>query len=450
MRPRRLTFTALWFSLLALSLTACSEPIEFQRARLDNGLDIIVIPHHRAPTLTHMLWYRIGGADEPAGQSGIAHLFEHLMFKATETRPAGAFSKTVAAMGGQDNAMTLPDLTAYFQRIPKQHLSQVMAMEADRMVHLQLTQDDFDTERDVVLEERSMRVDQRPERRAHETIMQKLYGEHPYAIPTIGWRQEVETMPYAAARDFYKAYYAPDNALLLVVGDTTLAEVRALAQQHFGAIPASGATRPSPPQLTFGTQPTAPQTSDTLKFSDPQLQQYIWQRTYRVEPRSAANRRQVAALAIAIDLLGGDSNSLLYSDLIRKNAVAQTINADLSYYQKDAGEVSLYATVASREALARLDDVVDGTITRLAAGAFSDADMSRSARKLAASFLYQQDGQASMAFSYGLALAMGLDEQVIMNWAKDLEAVSRADVLRAISENLVITQSVTAHLGPDL
>ncbi len=448
MRPGRLSFTTLCLSFLLLGLSACSEPVDFQRARLANGLDIIVIPHHRAPTLTHMLWYRIGGADEPAGQSGIAHLFEHLMFKATETRPAGEFSKTVAAMGGQDNAMTLPDLTAYFQRIPKQHLSQVMAMEADRMVHLQLTQEDFDTERDVVLEERSMRVDQRPERRAHEIIMQQLYGDHPYAIPTIGWRREIETMPYAAARDFYKSYYAPDNALLLVVGDTTLAEVRALAEKHFGAIPASGASRPIRPALRFGEQTAA--AKDTLKFADPQLQQYIWQRTYRVEPRAGDNRRDVAALAIAIDLLGGDSNSLLYSDLIRQNPIAQTVSADLSYYQKDAGEVSLYATVASKDALTTLDQAIDQTIARLAAGAFSDADISRSARKLAAAFLYQQDGQASMAFSYGLALAMGLDEQLILNWANDLEAVSRTDIIRAVSKNLIIAQSISAHLGPDI
>ncbi len=448
MRPQRLTLTTLFLGFLLLGFAAYAEPVEFQRAKLANGLDIIVIPHHRAPTVTHMLWYRIGGADEPAGQSGIAHLFEHLMFKATETRPAGAFSKIIAGMGGQDNAMTLADLTAYFQRIPKQYLSQVMAMEADRMVNLQLTKQDFDTERKVVLEERSMRVDQRPERRAHEVIMQQLYGDHPYAIPTIGWRREVETMPYAAARDFYKAYYAPDNALLLVVGDTTLDEVQALAEQHFGAIPASGASRPKRPKLRFGDQTAA--AKDTLKFSDPQFQQYIWQRIYRVEPLTTDNRREVAALAIAIDLLGGDSNSLLYSDLIRQNAIVQTVSADLSYYQKDAGEVSLYATVDSKDALAVLDQAVDQTIARLVAGGFSDADVRRSARKLAASFLYEQDGQASMAFSFGLALAVGLDDRGILNWADDLQAVSRADVVRAINKNMIISQSISAHLGPDL
>lgn len=448
MRPRRLSVTTFCLTFLLLGLSACTEPVEFQRTKLANGLDIIVIPHHRAPTVTHMLWYRIGGADEPAGQSGIAHLFEHLMFKATETRPAGAFSKIIAGIGGQDNAMTLADLTAYFQRIPKQHLSQVMAMEADRMVNLQLTQQDFDTERNVVLEERSMRVDQRPERRAYEVIMQQLYGDHPYAIPTIGSRRDVETMPYAAARDFYKAYYAPDNALLLVVGDTTLAEVQALAEQHFGAIPASGASRPKRPELRFGDQ--AAPAKDTLKFSDPQFQQYIWQRVYRVEPRTADNQREIAALAIAVDLLGGDSNSLLYSDLIRKSAIVQTVGANLSYYQKDAGEVSLYATVDSKDALAALDQAVDQTIARLEAGAFSDADIRRSARKLTANVLYQQDGQASMAFSFGLALAMGLDEQVILSRAEDLQAVSRTDVIRAVSKNLIISQSISAHLGPDL
>ena len=448
MSPKQMKFINLGLGFILLALSACSDPVEIQRGRLDNGLDIIVIPHHRAPTVTHMLWYRIGGADEPAGQSGIAHLFEHLMFKATENRPAGEFAKAVASMGGEYNAMTLPDLTAYFERVPKQYLSDVMAIEADRMVHLQLTEDDFKTERDVVLEERSMRVDQRPEGRAREVIMQQLYSPHPYAIPTIGWRDEVANMPYAAAQDFYKAYYAPDNAILLVVGDTTLSEVLTLAKTHFGNIPASGAQRPSRPALAFG--PTSEPVKNTLQFGDPQLQQYIWQRTYRVTPHRIENSRDVAALTIAIDLLGGDANSLLYRNLIRENPIAQTINAYLSYYQQDVGEVTLYATVTDQNRLTTLDTAIDRIITQLASGDISDAEIARSARKLAASHLYEQDGQASMAFSYGVALAMGLDGPTITNWPNDLEAVSRSDIVRAIKQNLVIERSVTAHLGPDL
>ena len=210
---------------LAISETAKAD-VRAESFQLANGMDVVVIPDHRAPVVTHMVWYRVGAADEPPGKSGIAHFLEHLMFKATETMKSGEFSKTVARLGGQDNAFTSQDVTAYFQRIARDRLPIVMKMEAERMTMLQLAEKEVITERDVIKEERRSRTDNNPSAILGEEMAAALFKSHPYGIPIIGWMHEIAELSREDALAFYKRYYAPNNAIMVVAGDVTGEDVR--------------------------------------------------------------------------------------------------------------------------------------------------------------------------------------------------------------------------------
>ena len=422
-----------------------NRSISIERAVLNNGMEIIVIPYDRAPTLTHMIWYKIGGADEPKGQSGIAHLFEHLMFKATKNRPAGEFSKTVAALGGQDNAMTMADFTAYYQRIPKQHLETVIAMEADRMVNLRLSADDFETEKRVVLEERSLRVDTRPQALANEKIRTRLYQNHPYGIPVIGWRDEVENMPYQAAKIFYDNYYAPQQALMVVVGDTHLDEVVGFAKKHFGIIPASQAQRPKRPAIDF-LKPL--KDLDPVVFEDARLQQFIWQQLTRITPLSTENKREMLALDMGIHILGGGSNSRLYRRLIRQDKTANYVAADVNILGINAIEVSVFAVAENDTQRYRMEAAIKEEIEQMRQILPTNAEISRAVSALAADELYAMDGQASMAFNFGFNLALGNDLDDLNDYPKLLSDISGQEIQQAMNKHIRSDQSVIAHLMP--
>ena len=220
------------------------------RYELDNGLEIVVIPDRRAPVVTHMIWYKVGSADEPWGKSGIAHFLEHLMFKGTKNVPAGEFSAEVAAIGGKENAFTSYDYTAYYQKISPQALRMVMGYEADRMENLTLTESVVAPEREVILQERRSRVDARPGGILSEAMSAALYDNHPYGIPIIGWEHEMSALTAEDAIAFYEQHYGPNNAILIVAGDVDPGAVFALAKETFAKVPRRGGgerKRPSDP-----------------------------------------------------------------------------------------------------------------------------------------------------------------------------------------------------------
>ncbi|MEO0999242.1 MAG: pitrilysin family protein, partial [Pseudomonadota bacterium] len=267
---------------------------------LPNGLDVVVIEDNRAPIVTHMVWYRVGAADEPAGKSGIAHYLEHLMFKGTDEIPEGAFSKIVAANGGSDNAFTSWDYTGYFQRIAADRLGLVMSMEADRMRDLVISDAVWEPERDVILEERNSRVENDPGAIFSEQRRAALFMNHRYGIPIIGWRHEIEALTREDALDFYARYYAPNNAILIVAGDVTPEEVRVLAEEHYGHLEPSTTlperVRPQePPQLS----------ARRLTYSDPRVRQPYVVRSYLAPERDPGAQEEAAALTILAELLGG-------------------------------------------------------------------------------------------------------------------------------------------------
>src|SRR5215204_6124396 len=222
-------------SAVAQTTVTSERPASFT---LDNGLQVLVIPDRRTPVVTQMIWYKVGSADETPGKSGLAHFLEHLMFKGTARHPAGEFSKTVLRVGGNENAFTSTDYNGYFQRVPREQLAKMMEFEADRMTGLTLKDENVLPERDVVLEEYNMRVANSPDSRLSEQIMAALYLNHPYGRPVIGWKHEIEQLNREDALEFYKRFYAPNNATLIVAGDVTPDEVRGYAEKTYGVIAA--------------------------------------------------------------------------------------------------------------------------------------------------------------------------------------------------------------------
>src|SRR5499427_10601904 len=271
-------------TLAALAVMTNGKPAQAETSgpnvahyTLANGLELVVIPDHRTPVVTHMIWYKVGSADESPGKSGIAHFLEHLMFKGTAKNPAGRFSQTLATIGGQENAFTTADYTAYFQRIAKEYLPLVMEFEADRMTGLVLTDENVLPERDVVLEEYNQRVANDPAAQLTEQVQAALYLNHPYGRPVIGWRHEIEVLTREDALAFYRRFYTPNNAIVVIAGDVSAEEVRALAGKIYAPV-----ARRSEPGPRMRPQEPEPVSIRQVTLADPRVAQPSLNRSYLV------------------------------------------------------------------------------------------------------------------------------------------------------------------------
>ncbi len=414
-----------------------------KHGQLENGLEIVVIPDHRAPVVTHMIWYRNGSADDPLGKSGIAHFLEHLMFKGTATHPKGEFSETVAELGGQENAFTSNDYTAYFQRAAKQHLPTLMAFEADRMTGLVLTDEVVDPERDVVLEERRMRTDTDPSSQLSETVQSALFMHHPYGKPIIGWKHEIETLGREDAFAYYRRFYTPANAILVVAGDVTFAEVESLARDTYGRI-AAGEKAPS----RVRPQEPPPRAHRLVTLSDPKVEQPSVQRVYLV-PSYATGGEDAAALEVLGHHLGGGQTSLLYRSLVLDRKLAVAAGAYYMGTSLDDTRFYVWAMPGEATTLDALDAAL-GEVIAAAARELPDAgDLARAKTRLVAEAVYAQDSQATLARWYGAALTTGLTAEIVARWPDRIEAVTAEAVRSVASRWLEKRRAVTGFLLPE-
>ncbi len=305
--PKRLTLaTAAFAAALAAPAHAGIGP-QIANFTLSNGLEVVVIPDHRTPVVTHMLWYKVGSADETPGKSGLAHFLEHLMFKGTAKNPAGRFSQVVATIGGQENAFTASDYTGYFQRVPRDQLQAMMEFEADRMTGLVLTDEVVRPELNVVLEEQNMRVANNPAARLGEQMEAALYLNHPYGRPVIGWRHEIEQLDREGALEFYRRFYSPNNAILVVAGDVTPEEIRTLAQEIYGKVPRVAEIKPR-----VRPQEPVQEAPRTVTLADPRVTQPSLSRYYLAPSSMTARAGESEALDVLTHILGHGANSRLY------------------------------------------------------------------------------------------------------------------------------------------
>ncbi len=410
---------------------------------LANGLQVVVIPDHRAPVATHMVWYRNGSADDPVGKSGIAHFLEHLMFKGTANHPIGEFSNVVAELGGQENAFTSNDYTAYFQRLPREHLRTAMEFEADRMTGLVLTDDVVNPERDVVLEERRMRTDSDPGAQLSEAVQAALFVHHPYGKPVIGWNHEIEGLNREDALAYYRRFYTPENAILVIAGDVTEAEVRQLAEDTYGKIPARGAT----PQRQRPQEPE-PRAHRLVSLSDEKVEQPSQQRIYLTPSYATAAPGEAEALEVLAHLLGGGQTSRLYKELVLKQQIAVGTGAYYMGTALDATRFYLYAMPAPNVGLDALDKAMDDVLAEVARDGFDPADFARAKTRLVADAVYAQDNQVSLAQWYGASLTTGLTIDDVRQWADRIDAVTPESVQAALKKWLIKSRAVTGHLLP--
>lgn len=399
---------------------------------LDNGMDVVVLPDHRAPVVTHMVWYKVGAVDEAEGKSGIAHLFEHVMFKDTDDLEDGEFASTVARLGGQHNAFTSWDYTAYYQRVAKQHLGKMMALEAERMTDLIIDEDpdgSFITERDVVKEERRQRVDNNPGVILREKVLAEFWEGHPYEITVIGRMDEVEALTPQDGIDFYNKFYSPENTILIVAGDVTGEEVRALADEHYGQIEPSG--------LVDGTRKWAdvPALTETQEIvhSDPKVRQPVWYRYYNGTSQKR-DRDFSLALEVGLDVLGGGNTSLLYVALVEEQKLAVNVGTFAWTGLHDNGPAVIYATPSPGVSMEELEAAVMAELTALLETGFSDEDVTRVRNSMAAAAIYARDSQENMSNLFGGWLAIGGTIDDLMSYEDDVRGVTTEAALAAVRE----------------
>lgn len=429
------------------ALSTLSSPVwaaEITSFSLDNGLDVVVLEDHRAPVVVHMLWYRIGAADEPAGKSGIAHFLEHLLFKGTDNLEPGEFSATVSRNGGSDNAFTSWDYTAYFQRIAADRLGLMMEMESDRMRGLKMTEADVATERDVILEERSQRVDSDPGSLFQEQRRAAQYLNHPYGIPIIGWRHEMEQLNREDAFSFYQEYYAPNNAVLIVAGDVDPDEVRALAEQHYGALEPTAdlpvRARPQePPQLS----------ERRLSFTDARVAQPYISRTYLAPERDPGDQFEAAKLEMLAAVLGGNgATSVLGQKLQFDTKTALYTTAFYGGISLDDTNFGLVIVPSAGVSMEDAEAALDTAIAEFIEEGVDPVQFARIKMQLRAARIYAEDNIESLARRYGSALTSGLTLEDIEAWPDILQSVTEADVISAAREIFDPSNAVTGWIMP--
>ncbi|KJC58501.1 zinc protease [Bradyrhizobium sp. LTSPM299] len=428
--------------LRAQTTVTSERPASFT---LDNGLQVVVIPDHRTPVVTQMIWYKVGSADETPGKSGLAHFLEHLMFKGTAKHPAGEFSQTVLRVGGNENAFTSVDYTGYFQRVPREQLASMMEFEADRMTGLILKDENVLPERDVVLEEYNMRVANNPDARLTEQIMAALYLNHPYGRPVIGWHQEIEKLDREDALAFYRRFYAPNNAIMVIAGDVDVKDIRPLVEKNFAPIPAQRSIaekriRPQEPT------PVAPR---TVTLADPRVEQPGLRRYYLVPSASTAASGESPALDVLAQLMGGGANSYLYRALVIDKGLAISAGAGYQGTSLDPSQFSISVTPKQGVEFAPIEDAVDKVIADLAQNTARAEDLERVKTQLIAEAIYAQDNQATLARWYGGALTTGLSIDDIRSWPDRIRAVTAEQVRDAAAKWLDKNRSVTGYLIKD-
>ena len=439
-----------WIFLAGLLLlsAATASPAVAQRFgaesfTLANGLQVVVIPNHRAPAVTQMVWYKTGAADDPRGKSGIAHFLEHLMFKGTRANPGSAFSTLIAQNGGRDNAFTTEDYTVYHETVAKDRLDLVMRLEADRMTGLVLDDSAVLPERDVILEERRMRIDNDPSALLREQVIAGLYLNASYHNPTIGWEHEMRGLGTADALAFYRDWYAPNNAILIVAGDVEAAEVKTLAERHFGPISA----RSVPPRLRLDEPPHyAP---IRLEMKSPRAAQPSWRRFYLAPSYRAGATQHVYALQVLAEILAGSADSLLHKTLVLDKKLALSVGTGYSPSALGLAEFGVYATPKPGVAIADVEAAVDAELHRVLEHGVEAAEVAQAARRMQASAIYSQDSLSGPANIVGTALAIGRSLDEVAAWPDRIGAVTPAEVAAAARAVLVERNSATGILLPE-
>jgi zinc protease len=415
---------------------------------LSNGLQVVVIPNHRAPVVTHMLWVKVGAADEPQGDgvSGAAHFLEHLMFKGSKAIKPGQFSKLVRQVGGNDNAFTSWDYTAFFQSVPKEHLGTMMALEADRMINIAPLEKDVRSELSVIIEERRQRTDNDPRALFSEQLRSALFAQTPYAVPIIGWKDEMPKLEWDHLHAYYRTWYAPNNAILVVSGDITPEEMKPLAEKYYGFLP----KKDVPPRIRPATPDFPAPITMTMERDDIREPSLI--KAWRA-PSSVQSPQESLALEILQEALDGGASTRLYQSFVVQKKLAVGIN--LSYDGDSLGDGSLWLSVTPAEGVSFSDfeKAFGDEISSLIETGLSDEEIEEAKTRLFDSSAYARDSVAGPAMIVGQALSIGFSLDDIENWPQEIKDTPPSlvrDVLKKyLSPSAPAHLPVTGYLLPD-
>lgn len=425
---------------------AAADIFDAQTFTLKNGMQVVVLPNHRAPVVFQITAYRVGAADGLPGKNGVAHFLEHLMFKATDKLQAGQFTREIDRRGGTDNAFTNQDMTAFHQEIAKEHLPLIMSMEADRMTGLKLTDAVVLPERDVIVEERRQRIDNEPGAQLQEMMNASLFLNHPYRLPVIGWRHEMERYSTKDAVDFYHRFYAPNNAVLVVAGDVTVEEVRELAQKTFGALP----RRDVPPRQRLAEpQQTAPRqvelTSDLVRQSY-MVKNYLAP-SYRIGlDNQPAKDNDAYALQLLSEILGDGSTSRLYRRLVINDKLATDAACSYDPSAYDLGTFTVYGSPVPGGDMKKLEATIADEISLILKDGVTEDELKAAKQRLRIETVKARDGLAGPAVLIASALATGRTLQDVQSWPDRIAAVSAADIQRAARRVFDDRHAVTGRL----
>lgn len=415
---------------------------------LGNGLEVVVLPYGNRGSVLHAVWYRVGSADDPPGKTGLAHLLEHLMDKTT-VHPSGvgreqAFSKTVERLGAEENAFTEFDATAYHQEIAPEHLGTVMALEADRMVNLHLTDVQVDKERQVVLEERLQEVENDPYEVLYEQMTVLMCLAHPYSAPVDGWAHDVEGLTRADVLAFYRRRYAPNNALVMVAGDVDVDEVFRLAEATYGQIePRAGVAcrdRASEPPHRAARE---------VVLRDRNAGGSVLLREYMVPTYATAEPGEAEALDVLCHILAESENSRLSRVLVNDEEIATEVEGQYSSHQISGGRLTLEAVAEDDVDMEDLKAAFERVILDVRTGGVTDDEVERAKVTLLADFIYRSDSAARLARLYGRRLIGGETLQDIEAWPERIAGVTALDVHRVAQKYLDRRRSVTGYLLPE-
>ena len=428
---------------LLSAFVPCLAHAEIQEFKLDNGLKIVVQEDHRAPVVVSQVWYRAGALDEVNGKTGVAHVLEHMMFKGTKEVPAGQFSRLVAAAGGKENAFTAQDQTTYYQQLEKSQLPLSFKLEADRMANLNFSNEEFAKEIKVVMEERRWRTEDKPQSKVSEQFNSTIYHVHPYGRPVVGWMNDLENMTADDAREWYKNWYAPNNATLVVVGDVSAPDVLKLAKQYFGKL--------KPHALPARKPQIEPEQKGERRVvvKAPAKLPYVLMGFHVPALQDADKDVDPYALEILAAVLNGNASARLNQNLVRESQIA--VDVDAGYDMIQRGRQSIFvldATPSEGKTVADLEAAILQEIEKIKTTGVTEEELLRVKAQVIAADVYQRDSMFYQAMQIGQLETAGFSWRLLQDYPAKLQAVTAAQV-QAVAQKYFNQDNMTvATLDP--
>ena len=431
------------FFLIFFSFTNLkSKLFDAKQFKLKNGLQVIVIENSRAPVVSQMIWYNVGSIDEKFGKSGLAHFLEHLMFKGTKKYPSGYYSKYISKNGGTENAFTSFDYTAYYQIVPTEHLEKIVELEADRMTNLTLTDEQVETEKKVILEERYQRIDSKPSAILDESIRKSLFPNHTYGTPIIGWEHEIKALTIDDVRKFYNDYYNPKNAILILSGDVSLKKAKEYSEKYFGKIKVKNQININRIKLN---DPVL-RTNIRINYDDENVKQKIWKRSFKTSSYKESIKNGIA-LDLGLKILTGGSTSILYRELVEKKKLVSSIGGYYQGMSRDKATVNFYAIPNENVEISNLEKQIYEIMKQSVVNGITEDRFILQKKKYEHESIYLRDSIFQPAQIVGEALSVGIALEEIERWDEFLNEITIDDVKNELKKFIKNNNYVTGLLG---